>query len=123
MNEKELTAGVARIGQVFDVIKAAAMLLTLIEPQRILTSWERQETILPFLDATAYQAVIAQRKDLDRKKRLITAARDFLNEWEAVNNEVRALSARPEREGRQGVVFPPGRGPDEEDAAGNDEGA
>lgn len=96
MNEKELAAGVARIGQVFAVIKTAALLLTSIEPQRILDSWERQETTLPFTDPAAYQAVIAQRKDLDRKKRLITAARDFLNEWEAVKAEALAVSARPE---------------------------
>lgn len=86
---------VARIEVVFQGIKAAAMVLTAVEPQRWLAAWDRQEEMLPFTDPTMMQQMLAQRDDMRRKKRLLAAAATYLKEWEAVKAEAMAEGTAP----------------------------
>lgn len=93
MNDEEMRAGIARMDQIFGAIKTAAMLLEAIDPQRLLDSWNRQESILPFTDPTFMQQLLLHRDDMARKKRLLTAARDFMVAWNAVKEESLAAEA------------------------------
>lgn len=127
MHERETTAAVVRVTMVFGTLKTVATLLEAIDPHAILRSWDHQEAILPFTDPTLMQQIVQGRDDMARKKRLLEAARSFLNEWNAVKAESLAaeglaLSADPRSRGA-GRAPPPGRGYDEEDAPGNEEGA
>lgn len=80
------------VALVFNGIKSAAMLIEAVDPEAILESWERQETVMPFLDPTAYQKHLAARDDMRRKKEIIQAAAAFLREWNRIKEEALAAS-------------------------------
>lgn len=72
---------------VYNIIKSAAMLIESIDPNALLESWERQETVLPFIDPSAAQKIYAARDDMARKKAIIQAAANFLNAWNKIKSE------------------------------------
>lgn len=93
MNDEQMRAAVRRMEEIFGAIKTAAMVLGAIEPQKLLDSWNHQEAILPFTDPTLMQSLLSERDDMDRKKRLLTAARDFMGVWNRVKAESLAADA------------------------------
>lgn len=123
MNDKEMRAALSRMDHIFGAIKTAGILIAAIEPQRLLDSWNRQEEVLPFTDPTLMQQLLLHRDDMARKKRLLTAARDFMVVWNAVKEESIAAEAKALAADPRSRRPRPGRGYDEEDAQGNEEGA
>ena len=87
MDDQKMRAAVGRMDEIFGAIKTAAMLLEAIDPQALLDSWNRQESILPFTDPTLMQSLLTHRDDMRRKKCLLEAARTFVITWRAVKEE------------------------------------
>lgn len=75
------------VAMVFNGIKSAAMLIEAMNPDAVLEIWERQETIMPFINPTTYQKHLAARDDMRRKKEIIQAAAAFLREWNRIKAE------------------------------------
>lgn len=82
-----------RISVVFGLIRSAAMMIEAVQPDLILEDWNRQETMMPFTDPTAYQRLLGARDDMRRKKEIIQAAAVFHREWNRIKAEALAADA------------------------------
>lgn len=74
-----------RVAMAFDLIRSAAMLLTMFPYREAAADLRRQEDMAWFTNPTLMQR--HGKDDLRRKLRLLDAAAAFVAEWEAVKAE------------------------------------
>ncbi len=85
---------VQKIATVFEGIRAAAAILEAVNPTAILKAWDEQMEILPYIDPTQFQQIMANRADMDRKRAIIAAADAFVREWNRIKAEALAAETK-----------------------------
>ena len=90
---------IAAVTLVYDAIRTAASILDAIHPDKILESWEKQETTMSLTDPTGYMKMMAAGDDMRCKKEIIQAAADFLREWNRIKDEALSTHKAEERGG------------------------